>query len=156
MAEWYIYQMASVKIGDVLEARLENGDRRYFQYIARGSTALASNFIRVFKGRYGEGVHVKLAKVVRGGVDFEVTTTLIPGINRGYWKTVANMKHLIDHSAVEGNSIARMLVLPVDNVKDRLEGVSILFGPQGGMVKRRVSEVPISEILKKRGPLSGD
>jgi hypothetical protein len=78
------------KIGDIFEATLENGESRYFQYVANDLTQLNSSVIRVFKRKFAPNEAVDLEVLVQGEVEFNVHTMLKPGIQLNYCRKVGN------------------------------------------------------------------
>lgn len=90
----------NTKIGDIFEARLKNGDRRYFQYVANDLTQLNSSVIRAFKARFDANAQVDLEILLSGDVDFNVHTMLKPGIQLGYWEKVGSSNNIGDPSKI--------------------------------------------------------
>ncbi len=58
------------KIGDIFSVTLDNGNLRFFQYIANDWTDLNSSVIRVFKKEYPRGYELNPEEVVSDDVDF--------------------------------------------------------------------------------------
>ena len=71
------------KIGDIFSVTLDNGNSRFFQYIANDLTNLNSSVIRVFKKEYPKGYELNPEEVVSGDVDFYAHTVLRCGIAEG-------------------------------------------------------------------------
>lgn len=74
------------KIGDIFSVALNNGNQRFFQYIANDYSQLNSSVIRVFKREYSEECELRPEEVVDDGVDFYAHTVLKWGIVDGYWQ----------------------------------------------------------------------
>ena len=58
------------KIGDIFSVTLDNGNLRFFQYVANDLTNLNSSVIRVFKKEYPKGYELNPEEVVSDDVDF--------------------------------------------------------------------------------------
>ena len=67
------------KIGDIFSVTLDNGNLRFFQYIANDWTDLNSSVIRVFKKEYPKGYELNPEEVVSDDVDFYAHTILRMG-----------------------------------------------------------------------------
>lgn len=71
------------KIGDVFSVTLDNGNLRFFQYIANDLSCLNSSVIRVFKKEYPKEYVLKPEEVVSDNIDFYSHTILKFGISDG-------------------------------------------------------------------------
>ena len=58
------------KIGDIFSVALNNGNQRFFQYIANDYSQLNSSVIRVFKKEYPAEYELNSEEVVKYEVDF--------------------------------------------------------------------------------------
>lgn len=67
------------KIGDIFSVTLDNGNLRFFQYIANDSSCLGASVIRVFKKEYPKGYELNPEEVVSDEVDFYAHTILRMG-----------------------------------------------------------------------------
>ncbi len=84
------------KIGDIFSVTLDNGNLRFFQYIANDSSCLGGSVIRVFKKEYPEGYELNPEEVVSDDVDFYALTILRMGVEDGDWQKVGNCKNIGD------------------------------------------------------------
>ena len=73
------------KIGDIFSVTLDNGNLRFFQYIANDSSCLGGSVIRVFKKKYPKGYELNPEEVVSDDVDFYALTLLKIGVSDGDW-----------------------------------------------------------------------
>ncbi len=80
------------KIGDIFSVTLDNGNLRFFQYIANDSSCLGASVIRVFKKEYPKGYELNPEEVVSGDVDFYAHTVLRWGIAEGGWQKIGKCK----------------------------------------------------------------
>jgi hypothetical protein len=76
------------KIGDIFEVPLDNGTKKYIQYIANDRTQLNSSVIRAFKTKYALEAQPGMGEITTDVVDFYAHTVLKPGIIRKMWKKV--------------------------------------------------------------------
>jgi len=60
----------SIKIGDVFSVKLDDKNKKFFQYIANDLTQLNSDVIRSFKQKYPIDDNPELARIVEDEVDF--------------------------------------------------------------------------------------
>jgi hypothetical protein len=74
------------KIGDVFVIRIGRTHKRYFQYVARDTTQLSSDVVRVFKRKYLTGDKPDLQCVVRDDVDFHAHVIVSFGVKAKFWK----------------------------------------------------------------------
>jgi hypothetical protein len=70
----------NTKIGDVFGVDLENGYRKYFQYIANDLTQLNSDVIRVFKKQYAKKEQIDYHQLLNGEIDFHAHTMINVGV----------------------------------------------------------------------------
>ena len=84
------------KIGDIFSVTLDNGNLRFFQYIANDWTDLNSSVIRVFKKEYPRGYELDPEEVVSDDVDFYAHTILRMGVADGDWQKVGKCKDVGD------------------------------------------------------------
>ena len=76
------------KIGDIFRVWLDNGNQRFFQYVANDVTCLNSSVIRVFKKEYPADYSLKAEEIVEDEVDFYAHTVLKAGIVENAWEKV--------------------------------------------------------------------
>ncbi len=73
------------KIGDIFSVTMDNGNMRFFQYIAKDMSCLSSPVIRVFKREYPAEYKLDTDEVVADEIDFYAHTILRWGLEEGYW-----------------------------------------------------------------------
>lgn len=84
------------KIGDIFEVPLDDGGKKYIQYIANDQTQLNSSVIRAFKRKYALDAETAVDEITKDSVDFYAHTVLKPGIIRKMWKKVGNSRDVGD------------------------------------------------------------
>lgn len=84
------------KIGDIFCVRLDNGNLRFFQYIANDLTQLNSSVIRVFKKEYPIDYSFNAEEIVNDDVDFYAHTILRFGIVENCWEKVGKHTNVGD------------------------------------------------------------
>jgi hypothetical protein len=89
----------NTKIGDVFSAKIDDDDKKYFQYIVSDLTQLNSDVIRVFKKVYAINANPDLSEIVNGEVEFYAHCVTKLGLKMGYWEKVGNVSDVgkIDH-----------------------------------------------------------
>lgn len=89
------------KIGDIFYVPLDNGNKKYFQYIANDLTQLNSDVIRVFKTVYSPKEEVDYTKLLSGEIDFHAHTMINLGMKldfffkEGKFEVLPNIKNII-------------------------------------------------------------
>lgn len=73
------------KIGDIFFVELENGNKKYFQYIANDLTQLNSDVIRVFKKEYSLKENVNYTELLSGEIDFHAHTMINIGVKLNFF-----------------------------------------------------------------------
>lgn len=81
----------NTKIGDVFSVKIDNSNKKYFQYIISDLTQLNSDVIRVFKKEYPLNANPDLTEIVKGEVEFYAHCVTKIGIKMGYWESVGNI-----------------------------------------------------------------
>jgi Immunity protein 26 len=81
---------ARMRIGDVFEVALGNGQVGYFQYVAVDMSQLQSAVIRAFARLYDEGNRQDLAAIVANKVSFHAHVLLKSGYTLKIWHKVGN------------------------------------------------------------------
>lgn len=76
------------KIGDVFCIKLDESQKKYFQYVANDLTQLNSNVIRGFKKSYPTDSNPKLDEVVNDEIAFYAHCVIKWGIKMGLWEKV--------------------------------------------------------------------
>lgn len=87
-------QRIVTKIGDVFSVTLDNGNLRFFQYIANDLTQLNSSVIRVFKKEYPAEYEIDVDDIVADDVEFYAHTVLKFGIKAGVWRKVGKSQNV--------------------------------------------------------------
>ena len=104
------------KIGDIFSVTLDNGNKRFFQYIANDLSCLNSSVIRVFRREYPAEYQLIPDEVVNDEVDFYVHTVLKCGIADGAWLKIGKCK---DIGNIDG-ILFRMYLKDAANYVDRI------------------------------------
>ena len=73
------------KMGDIFCVEIDNGYKRFFQYIINDIEALNSSVIRVFKTHYPMDYRPIIEEIVMDEVEFYAHTVLRAGIVYGAW-----------------------------------------------------------------------
>jgi hypothetical protein len=81
----------SSKIGDVFCVPLNNGTKKYFQYIVSDMTCLNSSVIRIFKKFYTIDENPDLNNIINDTVDFYVHVVIQWGVKLKFWEKVGNV-----------------------------------------------------------------
>lgn len=74
------------KIGDVFYVKLNDNNKKYFQYVANDLTQLNSDIIRIFKKVYPINENPDLSEVVKDEVEFYAHCVIKWGIKMGVWE----------------------------------------------------------------------
>jgi hypothetical protein len=73
------------KIGDIFSIILDNGNKKYFQYIANDLTQLNSDVIRSFKREYSKEERVDFKELLSGEIDFHAHTPINIGVKQNLY-----------------------------------------------------------------------
>ncbi|WP_288244839.1 hypothetical protein [uncultured Chryseobacterium sp.] len=73
------------KIGDVFSVKLDNGNKKYFQYIANDLAQLNSDVICSFKKEFPNDVILDFSEVLSGEIDFHAHTIINLGVKQNYF-----------------------------------------------------------------------
>lgn len=73
------------KIGDIFSVELDNGNKKYFQYIANDLTQLNSDVIRVFKKEYPISEPPNYEVILSGEIDFHAHTMINVGVKQNLY-----------------------------------------------------------------------
>jgi len=84
----------SIKIGDVFSVKLDDKNKKFFQYIANDLTQLNSDVIRSFKQKYPIDDNPELARIVEDEVDFYAHCILKIGVKMKVWDVWGNSQEL--------------------------------------------------------------
>ena len=79
------------RVGDIYSVDIGNGEKRFFQYIAKDGSAFNSQVIRVFKSKYPIDFGFDANQVIHGKVDF-YAHTILSGNQEKYWTKVGSCK----------------------------------------------------------------
>jgi|ERR1035437_10004578 hypothetical protein len=74
------------KIGNVFSVKLDDNNKKYFQYVANDLTQLNSDVIRVFKKVYPINENPDLSEVVKDEIEFYAHCVTSLGIKLGVWE----------------------------------------------------------------------
>jgi len=83
-------------LGDILEVKMNDGTKRYLQYIGfdKNTHGLNSDVVRVFKKEYKENSSLDFEEIIKDEVDFYAHVhSIANGIKEGVWTRVGNMKN---------------------------------------------------------------
>jgi hypothetical protein len=84
----------NTKIGDVFSAKIDDNNKKYFQYIISDQTLLNSDVIRAFKEVYPIKAEPNLSQIVKGEVDFYTHCVTKIGLKMNFWEFVGNIKEI--------------------------------------------------------------
>lgn len=70
------------KIGDIFSVELDNGNKKYFQYIANDLTQLNSDVIRSYKKEYPKKEQPDYGELLSGEIDFHAHTMINVGVKQ--------------------------------------------------------------------------
>ncbi|RLJ30847.1 hypothetical protein CLU97_0243 [Chryseobacterium sp. 7] len=70
------------EIGDIFSVTLDNGNKKYFQYIANDLTQLNSDVIRSFKKEYLSNVQPDWSELLSSEIDFHAHTMINIGVKQ--------------------------------------------------------------------------
>jgi glycosidase len=91
---------ANTKIGDVFSVKIDESNKKYFQYIISDLTQLNSDVIRVFKKIYSIDNNPELSQIVKGEIAFYAHCITKLGIKMGYWEKAGNIPDVGDTSNI--------------------------------------------------------
>ena len=101
------------KMGDIFCVEIDNGYKRFFQYIINDIEALNSSVIRVFKTHHPMDYRPIIEEIVMDEVEFYAHTVLRAGIVYGAWYKVGNSKEIGEgHKDVLFGTASDVRVLP--------------------------------------------
>lgn len=80
------------KIGDIFSIILDNGNKKYFQYIANDLTQLNSDVIRAFKKVYAFNENPKLEDIINDEIFFYAHCITKSGVKLNLWEKVGNVQ----------------------------------------------------------------
>jgi hypothetical protein len=81
---------ANTKIGDVFSVRLDESNKKYFQYIISDLTQLNSDVIRAFKKAYPLNANPDLSEIVNDEVEFYAHCVTKLGLKMSFWECIGN------------------------------------------------------------------
>ncbi|MGJ1323031.1 hypothetical protein ACR780_10090 [Sphingobacterium faecium] len=84
---------ANTKIGDVFSVKIDESNKKYFQYVASDLTQLNSDVIRAFNKVYPINANPDLSEIVSGEVEFYAHCVTKLGLKMGYWEYVENISN---------------------------------------------------------------
>lgn len=85
---------ANTKIGDVFSVKIDEHNKRYFQYITSDLTQLNTDVIRTFKKVYTLNANPELIEIVKGEVEFYAHCVTKLGIKMNLWKSIGNIAEI--------------------------------------------------------------
>ncbi len=87
-------RLSGTKIGDVFVVEMNDGCKKYFQYIASDTTQLNSDVIRTFKRKFEAQEYPGLEEIANGEVEFYAHCITKLGLRTGHWKKIGNTKDI--------------------------------------------------------------
>src|SRR5471030_634572 len=84
----------NTKIGDVFSVRLDDNNKKYFQYVANDLTQLNSDVIRAFKKAHPINANPDLLEIINDEIDFYAHCVTKWGIKMGLWKKEGNVNNI--------------------------------------------------------------
>jgi hypothetical protein len=87
-------QRISVKKGDVFSVKIDQNNKRYFQYITNDLRQLNSDVIRCFEKTYLIGSKPDLTQIINDKIFFYAHCVVKWGIKFGHWEKVGNIKEV--------------------------------------------------------------
>ena len=82
---------SNTKLGDIFCVKIDENNKKYFQYIANDLTQLNSDVIRAFKRIYSITDKPELLEIIQDEVDFYAHCVTKFGIKQGLWEKVGNI-----------------------------------------------------------------
>ena len=95
-----------IKKGDVFFVKIDNLNKRYFQYITNDLKQLNSDVIRCFKKIYAIEETPNLDEIVKDEIFFYAHCVTKWGVKLGYWEKVGNISDVgtFDHILFRGTT----------------------------------------------------
>ena len=81
----------NTKIGDIFSVKIDDGHKKYMQYIISDLTQLNSDVIRGFKKKYPIDYIPDLSEIIKDEVEFYAHCVTKWGIKLGYWEKIGNI-----------------------------------------------------------------
>lgn len=96
----------NTKIGDVFSVKVDESNKKFFQYIVSDLTQLNSDVIRAFKRVYPIDANPDLSEIVKGEVEFYAHCVTKLGLKMSLWEKVGNINDVgkIEHILFRGSS----------------------------------------------------
>lgn len=79
----------TIRSGDIFEADLNGGKKRYFQFLYKDDSFLAGHLIRAFS--FKKTAFSSLDEIVRSKIIFYGFTRVFEGLKEGYWIKIGNV-----------------------------------------------------------------
>lgn len=80
----------NTKIGDIFSVKIDDHNKKYFQYVVSDLSQLNSDVIRAFKQIYPINANPDLSEIVNGEVEFYAHCVTKLGLKMGYWENIGN------------------------------------------------------------------
>ncbi|SDM14590.1 hypothetical protein [Chryseobacterium taihuense] len=106
------------KIGDIFSVELDNGNKKYFQYITNDLTQLNSDVIRVFKEEYPTNTIYDVNKILSGEVDFHAHTMINIGVKQGFFRQEGNATSIEGFSQIIFRDTEDCIIKPGEQPKN--------------------------------------
>lgn len=82
---------ANTKLGDVFTVKIDENNKRFFQFITTDLTQLNSDVIRAFSKVYPTTANPDLQQIVVDEVEFYAHCVTKLGLSMGFWQKVGNI-----------------------------------------------------------------
>ena len=86
----------TIKIGDIFSVKLDNAQKKYFQYIGNDINQLSSNVIRAFSHSYHIDSLPTMQEIIEGDVEFYAHCIIRWGIKFDLWEKVGKIPDVGD------------------------------------------------------------
>ena len=73
------------RFGDIFEVKLDDGRKRFFQFVCRDLEQLNSDVIRVFEHTYQKEDHPDIETIISDKKEYYVHTSVYAGAKFGFW-----------------------------------------------------------------------
>lgn len=73
------------KKGDIFSVKLDNGNRKFFQYITNDLRQLNSDVIKVFKEEYSNNAIIDFNQIIQGETEFYAHTMINIGVKQNFF-----------------------------------------------------------------------
>jgi hypothetical protein len=89
-------RVQNTTIGDIFCAKINESQKKYFQYIISDLAQLNSDVIRAFKAVYPLDTNPNLSEIISGEIEFYAHCVTKAGIKIGLWEKIGNIQTVGD------------------------------------------------------------